>query len=149
MESYGNSLHNLSSFFEEWHPPETVHTDRRTYLFLDVFVWKRKKKEVSLFLLVPRYWKEIYADMCKENRAVFLNLSASCCDNDALLLLSIFLVEQRTEFKNLLKSLLWKGHRLQLRIQPGVFKNCPYSSFKQNQQKQILQLFIMKNHSKK
>lgn len=44
--------------------------------------------------------------MRKENRAVFLNLSARCCGNDVLLLLSIFLMEKGTEFQNGLRSLL-------------------------------------------
>lgn len=120
--------------------------DLKHTLFLDAFIQKRWG---FWSFLVPRYWKWIYADMWKENRAVFLNLPASCCDNDMLLLLSIFLMEQGTEFQNWLRSLLWKGHRPQLRIQPRVFKNCPCSSFMQNQQQQILQLLIMKNDSKR
>lgn len=130
MEPHCNFLHNLFSFSKH-----TIHQD-----CLDLYRYKGLKHTLSykslfgkvytFFLFLPRYRREIYANMWKENRAVFLNLPASCCDNDMLLLLSIFLLE-RIEFLNWLKSLLWKGHRPQLRIQPGIFRNCPYSSFMQ------------------
>jgi len=105
----------------------------------------------NCFLFVPLCLKILERNLCRYVKRKQGYPPESACKlggNIMLLLLSIFLMEQRTEFQNSLKPLLWKGHRPQLKIQPGVFKNCPYSSFMQKQQNQILQLFIMKNDSK-